>query len=123
MVLGANSEILFCNLLGCQLLHRTEQELLGTTAFVASWQVLQADGTAFANPKLLLSRQEDLVLGIAHPQNGSYIWLLVNTQLQDDTKQTICTFSHITERQSSEVSLRHTPNSFGTTKSSFVGTG
>ncbi len=108
MVLGTNAEILFCNVLGSQLLHRTEQELLGTTAFDGTWQVLQADGTAFVNPRLLLSKQENLVLGITHPQNSSYIWLLVNTQLQDHTKQTICTFSQITERQSSEVSLHHT---------------
>jgi PAS domain S-box-containing protein len=108
MLLGANAEILFCNALGCKLLHRTEQELLGTTAFGANWQVVQAGKTAFTNPKLLLSQQENLVLGIAHPQNGSYIWLLVNTQPQDHTEQIICTFSHLPEQQSSELSLRHT---------------
>jgi signal transduction histidine kinase/PAS domain-containing protein len=108
MLLGANAEILLCNAMGCKLLHRSEQELLGTTAFGAAWQVIQADGTKFANPKLLLSPQENLVLGIAHPQSDELMWLLVNTQPQDSAKQVICTFSNITARQSSEVSLRHT---------------
>nr|WP_231936268.1 GAF domain-containing protein [Fischerella sp. NIES-3754] len=108
MLLGANAEILFCNALGCKLLHRTEQELLGTTAFGDNWQVVQAGETAFTNPQLLLLQQENLVLGISNPQNGSYIWLLVNTQPQDHVEQTICTFSHLPEQQSSQLSLRHT---------------
>ncbi|MDM9383049.1 GAF domain-containing protein [Chlorogloeopsis sp. ULAP01] len=110
MLLGAKAEILFCNDIGCKLLQRSEQELLGTTAFAHTWQITQADNTTFANPNLLLSRQENLILGISDRTNSERIWLLVNTQPQDDTEQVICTFSNIIERQSCELILRHTHN-------------
>ncbi|MFQ4143822.1 GAF domain-containing protein [Chlorogloeopsis sp. ULAP02] len=110
MLLGAKAEILFCNPIGCKLLQRSEQELLGTSAFGHTWQVTQVDNTAFANPHLLLSRHENLILGISHPNNCERIWLLVNTQPQDGTEQVICTFSNIIEWQSCELILRHTHN-------------
>ncbi|RUR77528.1 GAF domain-containing protein [Chlorogloeopsis fritschii PCC 9212] len=110
MLLGAKAEILFCNAIGCKLLQRSEKELLGTPAFGNTWQVTQVDNTAFANPNLLLSRQENLILSISHPNNCERIWLLVNTQPQDGTEQVICTFSNIIERQSCELILRHTHN-------------
>ncbi len=108
MVLGVKAEILFCNAVGCKLLQRTERELLGKIAFGAAWQVVQTDGTTFANPDVLLSPQENLILGVSHPENGELIWLVVNTQPKDSTGQVICTYSNITEIDSSKVSLSRT---------------
>ncbi len=107
MLLGTKAEILFCNSTGCKLLQRSEEELLGTTAFGPSWQVMQADDTKFNNPELLLSPQENLILGISRPHSDEHIWLLLNTQPLDNSKQVICTFNNIIERQSCELILRH----------------
>jgi signal transduction histidine kinase len=102
MRLGTEAEILECNIAGRKLLHRSEAQLYGQTAFNATWQVIQADGTNFTNPKILLTPQENLVLGIS--DGGT--WLLVNTLADDSGEKVICTFSDITERYKAEFRLR-----------------
>jgi PAS domain S-box-containing protein len=112
LLLGRESKILFCNPLAERLLSCKEQELLGTTAFGSGWQVFQADGTAFTDTKVLQQPQENLVLGVSHPETGERIWLLVNTQFYsvDNNAQIICTLSDITERKQAENNLTRSQN-------------
>ncbi|MBW4669431.1 MAG: GAF domain-containing protein [Cyanomargarita calcarea GSE-NOS-MK-12-04C] len=111
LLLGCESEILFCNALAERLLSCKEQELLGTTAFGNGWQVFQADGTAFTDTKVLQQPQENLVLGVSHPKTGECIWLLVNTQFySDENVQIICTLSDITEGKQAEINLTRSQN-------------
>jgi|GEM_PF-3012565 signal transduction histidine kinase len=113
LLLGANTEITFCNALASKLLHRSEKELLGITAFNAAWEVVQADGTSFNNVEILQKAPENLVLGIPHPQTREQIWLLVSTESRVDRgkKQVICTLNDITERKLAQINLNKSQSS------------
>ncbi len=110
ILLSTEAEILFCNTTGYKLLHRSEAELLGKIAFDTTWQVIQADGRSFTNPKQLLTPQE-IVLGILHKGNVTETWLLVNTQASEGEK-VVCTFSDITEHYKAQAALRQSEARF-----------
>jgi PAS domain S-box-containing protein len=113
---GPNMEILLHNPEALRLLGVTESQLIGSSPYPETWNVIHEDGSPFpcaTRPAqhALATRQSvrDVVMGIHHSAEA-VVWLLVNAEPQFDSEgnigQVICTFIDITARREAE-SQRH----------------
>lgn len=109
LVQGPKAEIEMSNPAALTLLGLTEAQLLGTSSFDPTWNVVHPDGRPFPGdehpvPRAIATRApvRDVVMGVYRPRLRDRVWLLVDADPQLDehgaVAEVICTFVNITER-------------------------
>jgi signal transduction histidine kinase len=117
LIQGSKAEILMSNPAALELLGLTEDQILGRTSFDPAWNVIHEDGSPFPGPThpvpvsiATFKPVRNVVMGVYHPREKDYIWLLVDAipQIVVDgvVQQVVCTFINITDRKKAEQSLR-----------------
>ncbi|MDX2231230.1 MAG: response regulator [Leptolyngbyaceae cyanobacterium bins.349] len=117
IVLGANTEVLFCNPLALEILGIQSQVLVGNKLPNLNWQLVdEHDRPLTLELRLLyraiLSRQSitGRIIGVYPPKCLDPIWLLVNIDphlnADGSVSEMICTFSNITDHKHTEEALR-----------------
>jgi two-component system sensor histidine kinase/response regulator len=117
LIQGSKAEIVMSNPAALELLGLTEDQILGRTSFDPDWNVIHEDGSLFPGPThpvpvsiATCKPVRNVVMGVYHPREKDYIWLLVDAipQIVVDgvVQQVVCTFINITDRKKAEQSLR-----------------
>ncbi|WRH65570.1 MAG: PAS domain S-box protein [Planktothrix sp. GU0601_MAG3] len=117
---GADTKILVCNLIACELLGLSMDQMMGKTAIDPAWHFFREDGTPMPLEEypiyLALSTKQpfkDYVLGI-NRVNLSRVWVLVNAFCEFDSdhqlKQVIIMFVDITPLKEAENKIQQTRN-------------
>jgi PAS domain S-box-containing protein len=113
IIQGPSAEILLSNPKAFELLGLTEAQLLGTTSFDPSWNVIHEDGSPFPGathpvPVAIATGKavRNVVMGVYRPVPGDRAWLLVNAyprvSAEGHVRQVVCTFADITARKRAE---------------------
>ncbi|WP_448563116.1 sensor histidine kinase [Trichothermofontia sp.] len=116
VVHGADTRILLCNSMACELLGLTREQMLGKAAIDPAWHFSYEDGTlmpqsAYPVNQVIATGKplKNLVVGIHRPQDANCTWVLVNAFPEVDTQQHLCqvvvTFIDITEIKQAEALL------------------
>ncbi|SKB15537.1 putative Histidine kinase [Planktothrix sp. PCC 11201] len=117
---GADTKILVCNLIACELLGLSMDQMMGKTAIDPAWYFLREDGTRmpleeYPVYRIISTKQpfKDYVLGI-NRVNLSRVWVLVNAFCEFDSnhqlKQVIIMFVDITQLKEAEDKIQQTRN-------------
>lgn len=117
---GADTRILVCNSIACELLGLSMDQMMGKTAIDPAWHFIREDGTPMPFEEYpvyrVLSTQQpfkDYILGI-NRVNLSRVWVLVNAFCEFDSnhqlKQVIIMFVDITQLKEAEDKIQQTRN-------------
>ena len=110
--------ILGANAAACEILGLTQEQIEGRILLDPRWHAIREDGSRFGGddyPSMLALRTgiavQGRVIGVFHPADGAYRWILANTEpiLDPRTSQVqsvVTTFLDITERKKREEELR-----------------
>ncbi|MBD2000355.1 PAS domain S-box protein [Leptolyngbya sp. FACHB-541] len=110
LILGSQTEILFCNPAALRLLGLTQEQLLGKTFLDPDWQIVSEDGSplpkeALPVPQAIATRQpvHDVIVGVYRPTHDDWIQLLVNAdpqfEIDGSIRQVFCTISDVNDRE------------------------
>ncbi|MBD2068429.1 PAS domain S-box protein [Leptolyngbya sp. FACHB-671] len=110
LILGSQTEILFCNPAALQLLGLTQEQLLGKTFLDPDWQVVSEDGSPLPKEALPVSQAiatrqpvHDVIVGVYRPTHDDWIQLLVNAdpqfEIDGSIRQVFCTISDVNDRE------------------------
>ena len=121
LIQGPHSEIQMSNPAALELLGLTEDQILGRTSFDPEWNVIHEDGSPFPGhthpvPEAIATAKpvRSVVMGVYHPREKDYVWLLVDAIPQVITagvvQQLVCTFINISKRKKAEIALRESEN-------------
>jgi len=116
VVLGENTEILFCNPIALDILGVPAQTLTGKKIHELDWKAVDEDNQPLPHEcpfyRAIASQQSirNQVIGVYPPGCVEPVWLLVSVDLHADTDDTepeiVCTFSNITDHKHTEAALR-----------------
>ncbi len=121
LIQGPKAEILLSNPAALELLGLTEDQILGRTSFDPEWNVIHEDGSPFPGPTHPVPEAiatgkpvRSVVMGVYHPREKDYVWLLVDAIPQVITdgvvQQLVCTFINISKRKKAEIALKESEN-------------
>jgi two-component system cell cycle sensor histidine kinase/response regulator CckA len=116
VVQDRNATIQLSNGKALELLGLSLEQLLGSSSFDPTWNVIHEDGTDFPGathpvPRVLETGKpvRNVIMGVFRPTKRDRVWLLVNAEPEVDAdgsvSQVVCTFSDITDRKQLEETL------------------
>ncbi len=126
-----SGSVIHANEVACNIIGLNLEQLLGKVLY-EKWQFIQEDGTPFSINTLptTITLQTGMVvrntvMGMLHPKDREYRWLLVHSNPVFDprtglVKQSVTTFVDITERKEAEDHLRLSNTVFETTLEAIV---